>query len=487
ETWEGEVRVGGDIIIPEGVKLTVEPQTVVKVVPNRDLAHSGIDTTRAEIIVEGDITFKEGGDPSRFISDSDSPEPGDWYGIRYVRMREGEEGSEKANIGLERRKCRSRFPTAITKEEDNRGKRAVKNTEIYHAESGISGEGVDLGLKDVEIRDCNFGVYSTSWWISLNRTSVVSCDTGIFSNSWITKARSCKIDSNGIGILINDGILNQLRSNSFSGNSVGLMVKGLGDRGKEVSVVKADQELIREKVSAIRSAEEIINHLPIDRQIPGLAREGSDCGVALISDNAFAKNDTGLIFAPYAIALVRKNDLIGDGIGVYIDDAWPMLGLGMCGKNKIVSVQYSVYNNSPFYILAEGNYWGTVDPDSIAKKIYDHYDDPALGIVDFEPYWDGGDAFAGGPQSGGEQHLLFSIAPIASPSFGSIDISYQLVIPVQIEISIFDPVGRRLFFQNKRESAGYHRINKNLPAGVYFVKIKALEKELNQKVVVIKG
>jgi len=37
-------------------------------------------------------------------------------------------------------------------------------------------------------------------------------------------------------------------------------------------------------------------------------------------------------------------------------------------------------------VTAENNWWGSSDVDTIAASIWDGVDDPALGLVDFEPY-----------------------------------------------------------------------------------------------------
>jgi len=256
---------------------------------------------------------------------------------------------------------------------------------------------------------------------------------------------------------------------------VGLLVKGVCDREK--GVVRASEGCVRPAFSEAGPGTE--------RETPDDVLHGDRGGKTKIMDNTFTENDTGIIFTREAQAQVQKNDLIDDGIGIYIDNSQPNLGKGMSGKNRIVSTLYSVYNKSSFDIKAEGNYWGTMDPDSIAAKIYDFYDDPNLGIVDFEPYWDGIEAFAGGPQSKGKSPLLFSIKPVRSPSVGGVRIDYFLTLPARIEISFFDPVGRRVFYLNRREDSGLHQVERTLPAGVYFIRININNQELGRKVVVI--
>lgn len=46
---------------------------------------------------------------------------------------------------------------------------------------------------------------------------------------------------------------------------------------------------------------------------------------------------------------------------------------------------YDLYNNTPNPIMAENNYWGTLDPDSVEMHIFHQPDDPTLGLVDYLP------------------------------------------------------------------------------------------------------
>ncbi|RKX71440.1 hypothetical protein DRP53_01675, partial [candidate division WOR-3 bacterium] len=420
-TWATDVYVVGDVTIDDGATLTILSGVVVEFAPFRDDEHGGIDSTLSELIVEGEI------DPDSGVVFT-CEEQGGWYGIRLLTK---------------------------TKK--------ITGFELRSARCGLS--------------------YYLGRPITFKELTVTGCDTGVVSSSWITQVRSCRIDSNRIGVVINDGIFNRLKSCSFSGNGVGLLVRGFVDGGEGINPDPPNSKgliVLEQPQSEVRTPEQIPNSerellfRPIDK----------DCGMALVLDNAFAENDTGIVFTDFALALVKRNDLIGDGIGIYIDDSWPILGIGMCGKNRIISESYSVYNNSPYNIKAEGNYWGTTDPDSIGLKIYDHYDDPSLGIVDFEPYWDGVEAFAGGPQAGAEAPLPLRMKPIPSPSVGGVTIEYQTLLPREVKIAIFDPSGRQVWFWVEK-GVGYHRITKGLPTGVYFLRLEAKGVRIERKVVII--
>ncbi len=99
----------------------------------------------------------------------------------------------------------------------------------------------------------------------------------------------------------------------------------------------------------------------------------------------------------------ERNDIHHNFTGFYIGtNAQPCLGdlssnnAWAQGENHIYenidesnlahSVYTYSYTNPNIVIKAENNYWGTGDPLQIAIGINDHNDDPALPTVDFEPF-----------------------------------------------------------------------------------------------------
>lgn len=83
-TWHNDIDIKGDIFVPSGVTLTVDPGVTVKFAASSDAASGGVDTTLCELIVEGTL-IANGTDSNRirFVSSS-STTPGQWYGIRFV-------------------------------------------------------------------------------------------------------------------------------------------------------------------------------------------------------------------------------------------------------------------------------------------------------------------------------------------------------------------------------------------------------------------
>ena len=60
-TWRDTVYVGGDVTIASGAILTLAPDTQVHFLPYHDDTQGGLDSTRAELIVEGQLHAHAGG------------------------------------------------------------------------------------------------------------------------------------------------------------------------------------------------------------------------------------------------------------------------------------------------------------------------------------------------------------------------------------------------------------------------------------------
>ncbi len=86
ETWSapGPIVLTGDVIVPAGTTLTIDPGTEIRVQPLADNSRGGVDTSRIELIVEGDLVAQGVGPGSiQMTTDSMTPAKGHWYGIRY--------------------------------------------------------------------------------------------------------------------------------------------------------------------------------------------------------------------------------------------------------------------------------------------------------------------------------------------------------------------------------------------------------------------
>ncbi|MCP4705530.1 MAG: hypothetical protein GY865_13095, partial [candidate division Zixibacteria bacterium] len=80
ETWSGTITVTGDVIVPEGMTLTLLPGTEVLFSANYDDTTGGTSGSQSELIVKGSLVA----DNTTFNSSAATPLAGDWYGIRLL-------------------------------------------------------------------------------------------------------------------------------------------------------------------------------------------------------------------------------------------------------------------------------------------------------------------------------------------------------------------------------------------------------------------
>lgn len=78
-TWRDTIYVGGDVTIASGATLTLAPDTQVHFMPHHDDTQGGLDSTRAELVVEGRLHAQAGG--IVFCSANAASLGADWYGI----------------------------------------------------------------------------------------------------------------------------------------------------------------------------------------------------------------------------------------------------------------------------------------------------------------------------------------------------------------------------------------------------------------------
>ena len=82
ESWSGEVVITGDVTVPSGMTLTIEPGAVVRFKALGDDQKGGKSDSRSELIVNGSFSAVGTAEqPIVFTSSSSPPARGDWGGI----------------------------------------------------------------------------------------------------------------------------------------------------------------------------------------------------------------------------------------------------------------------------------------------------------------------------------------------------------------------------------------------------------------------
>jgi TonB family protein len=86
--WFGEIRLKGDVTVPKGVTLTIDPGTRIIIDAKSDATKSGKDPRHVEITILGKIVANGSTNEGRivFTSSASQPQMYDWYGIVIKNM-----------------------------------------------------------------------------------------------------------------------------------------------------------------------------------------------------------------------------------------------------------------------------------------------------------------------------------------------------------------------------------------------------------------
>ncbi len=142
-TWSGEIYLIGDVIIPNGVTLTIKEGTVINFRPDTDIYESGLDTIRSEIVIQNGGTLNASGNiqnpiifRSSFRADGTDPSGEGWEGA--IKIKDEETGE-----------ITDYDPILYNPSKDDWG--------------GIRNEGGTLTLQNCVISDAEVGVEVTSY------------------------------------------------------------------------------------------------------------------------------------------------------------------------------------------------------------------------------------------------------------------------------------------------------------------------------------
>jgi hypothetical protein len=413
--WDGIVNVGGDITIPNRSLLIIRPGTEVRFTAGMDASQGGIDPSKAEMLVYGNIevSTKKGNNwksintdfssrgrcppalPVYFTSDAYEPQPGDWYGIRYM----------------------------------NKNPREISGYVINYATRGL-----DMPLTMV---------------LELNNSRInYASEYGLYFIGNSMEAKSCSLTNNRIGVKIITKRL-EIKDSYMDSNNVGLFLES---------------------------------------------------NVGELKNNQVINNDTGLIIGSMT-GEIEENRLENNGIGIYLTasrintpgydfsdqgniiDGGKILRIGRDNEFR-QNLLYHIFNNTANFIDATLNYWYPAAAESIAYYVYDYYDNPALGIVQFLPTAGG---ISGGAQGaeGFFEKIAVDFGPNPAPG---ISLRYTLNDRQKVVISIYDVTGRLVDYEEKMQKSGdNHYRSKDLSNGVYFVRFCVPGTgEINRKVIVLK-
>ena len=100
---------------------------------------------------------------------------------------------------------------------------------------------------------------------------------------------------------------------------------------------------------------------------------------------SFGNSGHGIYFQGAGNSTMQNIRLQNNSLsGLYVQNAGTSLQITESALYQ--NIGFDLYNNSSTNINATNNYWFFTNPAIIAERIYDYYDNPAKGIVEFDPY-----------------------------------------------------------------------------------------------------
>ena len=369
--------ITGDVTVNQNVSLTIQPGVEVRIVPLSDDQNGGTDPNRSELIINGSLIANGlPNDSIRFLSNSENPAPGDWYGIRV----NGPFSSISFNAFQHASRIlyfRDYYSTNDTIQLTNNHFSQSGNgifSEWYYqnfniennAFADLSGNAIycytnrgHLNIHNNIIDQVSYGIYIISHQNLTVKNSI--------TNNTLNNVSNFGIGLNGVNF---DKITNNQVHNSYygiyaqhiSGKILGNDIQYASDFGMviDMSNILAENNLVKNNGSGIYVTTNFEN------PVTDTLRYNT------ITNN----NYRGILNENYAKTVAQYNNIHDNG------------GYG----------QFDFENNSAFDLDARFNFWGDAtttemetgaNPKNISK-IKDQYDDNNLGFVNYGQWADEG-------------------------------------------------------------------------------------------------
>ncbi len=410
--------VAQDLIIPEGITLTILPGTILKV-------YEG-----AGIQIEGGVLFAEGTSLNPIIFELNNPGNNNtWNGFDFVHSKTILDGNDNYLSGSLFKHVRilnavpaiSLSDTSILVTEnvnilsDNHegyGVHLISGSRLLINQSRINSYTYGMFIDDcdsnhilnTEISDCDMGIFFAANSISRynrieNNFLNNNLNVGLFisvseSGIQFNKVSGNSISNNGIGLYIgnggdNDSGFNLISNNIISNNiNIGVRLSQENDTLFNNTVENNGTGFMLYKASG----NHILNNIVRNHSSQALLiTEGSDSN--LIELNNIYDNNSGIKISitddsiPSINNHFRYNAITGNQKETFHIESGPQY---LIEFNTITSFQdtSTFVNLHSTDVPAPNNYWGTSDTAIINKSIFDFYDDDKSGIVHYMPVAD---------------------------------------------------------------------------------------------------
>jgi len=353
EVWSGTVNITGDVIVPSGITLTIQPGTTVRFAALSHDRHGGSDTSRCELIINGSLNaVGTPQSPITFTSSSASPMPNHWAGIR-------------ANVAGAWQTPVFTLQYAIVE---------YSTSGIVHSMSGTASPPY-IGNCTIRYNGSYYGIY-------------LSASGG----SGSARVEGCTIYNNG-GYGIYASGYNGSRSLSILNNTINNNTQyGIYC---DSSTVTLDHNTIHHNnyygLLCSSTTATITNNEVYSNNNSGIyCTQGS----SVINNNSIHDNTQYGIYiyasGSFTISISLNNIYNNSGGGIYCNAS----SVARLNYNNIYGGTYALYNDSSSAVDARYNWWGAVTTSEMASgsnpknisAIYDIYDNTAKGTVDYSQW-----------------------------------------------------------------------------------------------------
>ena len=418
ETWSGVVQLTGDVVVPAGITLTLEPGTVIKFPALQDDTNGGADSSRSELAINGTLqSLGTESDPITFTSAAAAPRKSDWGGISYTDSAGGGFAMdwvivEYGSYGIKYSTSSSSVAPSIS----NSIVRYTGGDGIYVYGSGTAAVTLTVSGNQVYGND-GYGIYCYPNGSSVSFNATISgnqiYDNGSYgiyhyvynspSGSLFTITDNSIYANTGYGVYVNlrsgpshSGVI---AHNSISASGDGIYIYNIGGPVSGLEIV--DNE-VHDGAYGIRWNSSNADMVPV------------------ISGNRVYANSSGGIrgLGNAPSAQISYNEVYNNtGNGIYVAAG----GVCRINYNNIYdNTGYALYNASASAVDGRLNWWGaaaTAEMDAGSNPrditaIYDIYDDGAKGTVDYMGWLSSSLTLADDPQS----HITYPLDGNAAKS-----------------------------------------------------------------------
>ncbi len=396
EIWSGVVELDGDVTVPAGVTLTIQPGTIVKAPPFADATGSN-DVSVTELRIEG--SFICVGDAANRITmqPATGTSAGSWGGV---------------------------IVTGGTVE--------MQHTDLLYPKHGLyydaSGQFVNLDFLDNTVVDyTGYGLYCGNAGGNLFVTDSVftgAGSTGIHFAQTMGAGTSADIRITGCDISMNSTrgihIWTDGGNNNTSPNVVDCLIRnnvlfrndvnGIYVYGKEYTKynLTIDNNHVEQTYGSgaygIRVYSDhgptnppmtlVLDSNTVDKTQNGVEAYSNHNGYsATVSNNTVTSatgtgmilhHDNGGAFVPVVTGNVIRDNSV---YNLWVEPTAPMQVNGNELSGSAAGL-IALYNNSGHAIDATNNWWGVQLAADIDALVYDYNDDANKGLVSYDPWWD---------------------------------------------------------------------------------------------------